>query len=159
MRLEYDTLKKDKYDINLIIHGLHEFFRLITGYIIGATNVLFKQKKGVADVIVDLEKDRVEIPDPDLQKALKFSTEDLRFVSNIVRHVTSSPTSSSDHLKQAEGEKKHEIFSDGVSWEGGDEWCRSQFRFYLLCKSGFFCNIKNSYQLHLSDQRSVILHS
>lgn len=96
---------------------------------------MFKQKKGIADVVVDLERDRIEVADPELQKALKFSTEDLRFVSNIVRHVTSSPTaSSSDHLKLIDGEKKHEIFSDGVSWEGGDEWCRTQFRFYLLCK-------------------------
>lgn len=108
----------------------------ITGYVIGATNVLFKQKKGIADVIVDLEKDRIDIFDPELKKALHLTTEDLRFVDNLVRHVTSSPTASerSPHSNgDGHSNKKHDVFLDGVNWEGGDGWCRAQFRFYLLC--------------------------
>jgi hypothetical protein len=114
----------------------------ITGYVIGATNVLFKQKRGIADVIVDVERDRIEVFDPELKRALQLTTEDLRFVDNIVRHVTTSPSSSSTTgILPSEGVqsgKKHEVFLDSTLWEGGDEWIRSQFRFYLLCESLFF---------------------
>lgn len=30
-------------------------------------------------------------------------------------------------------DEKHDVFLDGVGWEGGDEWIRTQFRVYLLC--------------------------
>jgi hypothetical protein len=111
----------------------------ISGYVIGATNVLFKQKKGIADVIIDVEKDKIDIFDPELKRALQLTTEDLRFVDNLVRHVTMSPASSSSTIS-ASGDvdhsaKKHEVFMDSTLWEGGDEWIRAQFRFYLLCKS------------------------
>ena len=113
----------------------------ITGYFIGATNVLFKQKRGIADVIVDVERDRIEIFDPDLKRALQLTTEDLRFVDNVVRNVSTSPstsmTSSTTGIPASEIDssgKKHEVFLDSTLWEGGDEWVRSQFRFYLLCK-------------------------
>lgn len=41
-----------------------------------------------------------------------------RFADYIVKHVS---------------EEKHDVFLDGVGWEGGDEWIRSQFKIYLLC--------------------------
>ena len=41
----------------------------VHGYMIGATNDLFIQKKGLADVIIEIEKDRFEVHDPDLRKA------------------------------------------------------------------------------------------
>jgi hypothetical protein len=47
---------------------------------IGATNVLFKQKRGVAEVIVDIEKDKIDILDAELKKALQLTTEDLRYM-------------------------------------------------------------------------------
>jgi hypothetical protein len=47
-----------------------------------------------------------------------LTTEDLRFADYIVRHVA---------------EERHDVFLDGVGWEGGDEWIRAQFRVYLLC--------------------------
>ena len=91
----------------------------VRGYVIGATNMLFKQKKGVAEVIVDIEKDKIDILDPDLKRALQLTTEDLRFTDYLV--------------KQACLENGSDIFLDGVGWEGGDEWVRAQFRLYLLC--------------------------
>ena len=81
--------------------------------------MLFKQKKGVAEVIVDIEKDKIDILDPDLKRALQLTTEDLRFTDYLV--------------KQACLETGSDIFLDGVGWEGGDEWVRAQFRLYLLC--------------------------
>ena len=92
----------------------------IKGYMIGATNILFKQKSGMSEVIVDIEKDKIDILDPDLKKALHLTTEDLRFIDYIIKQVTNENGGS-------------DIFLDGVGWEGGDEWIRAQFRMYLLC--------------------------
>ena len=90
----------------------------IHGYLIGATNILFKQKRGIAEVVVDIEQDRQIIHDPDLKRALQLTTEDLRFIDNVIKHVS---------------EESSDVFLDGVGWEGGDEWVRAQFRFYLVC--------------------------
>ena len=93
----------------------------VRGYMIGATNMLFKQKKGVAEVIVDIgkrealkiwnrflkntgcfsrprsiififsfsftEKDKIDILDPDLKRALQLTTEDLRFTDYLVKQA------------------------------------------------------------------------
>lgn len=90
----------------------------VRGYVVGATNVLFKQKKQLADVLVEIDGTRIESQDPDLRRQLHLTTEDLRFADFIVKHVS---------------EEKHDVFLDGVGWEGGDEWIRAQFRVYLLC--------------------------
>lgn len=89
----------------------------VRGYIVGATNVLFKQKKQLIDVLVEVENTRIETSDPELRRQLHLTTEDLRFADYIVRHVS---------------EPRKDIFLDGVGWEGGDEWIRTQFRVYLL---------------------------
>ncbi|KAL6436771.1 hypothetical protein ACFW04_004884 [Cataglyphis niger] len=89
----------------------------VRGYIVGATNVLFKQKKQLIDVLVEIENTRIEATDPELRRQLHLTTEDLRFADYIVRHVA---------------EPRKDIFLDGVGWEGGDEWIRTQFRVYLL---------------------------
>jgi hypothetical protein len=65
-----------------------------------------------------VEGARVETQDPELRRQLHLTTEDLRFADFIVRHVA---------------EERHDVFLDGVGWEGGDEWIRSQFRVYVLC--------------------------
>lgn len=90
----------------------------VRGYIIGATNVLFKQKRQLYDILVDFDGTRIECQDPELRKQLHLTTEDLRFADYIVKHVS---------------EEKHDVFLDGVGWEGGDEWIRTQFKVYLLC--------------------------
>ena len=56
--------------------------------IIGATNALFKQKSGVAEVIIDVEKDKIDILDAELKKALQLTTEDLRFIDFIIKQVS-----------------------------------------------------------------------
>ncbi|CAH0554963.1 unnamed protein product [Brassicogethes aeneus] len=90
----------------------------VRGYFVGATNVLFKQKKQLYDVFVDIEAGRIECQDLNLRKQLHLTTEDLRFAEYIVKHVS---------------DERHDVFLDGVGWEGGDEWIRTQFRIYLLC--------------------------
>ena len=61
----------------------------------------------------------ITIRDNELKRALSLTTEDLRFIDNIVRVVGSD-------------EKNGEFF-EGAGWVGGDEWIRAQFRFYLVC--------------------------
>lgn len=90
----------------------------VRGYIVGATNVLFKQKRQLMDVLVEVETATLETQDPVLRRQLHLTTEDLRFADFLVRHVA---------------EERHDVFLDGVGWEGGDEWIRAQFRVYLLC--------------------------
>jgi len=64
-----------------------------------------------------IENTRIEATDPELRRQLHLTTEDLRFADYVVRHVA---------------EPRKDIFLDGVGWEGGDEWIRTQFRVYLL---------------------------
>ncbi|XP_022235368.1 uncharacterized protein LOC106475595 isoform X2 [Limulus polyphemus] len=89
----------------------------ICNFVIGANNVLFKQKKHLFDVIVEIEESKVEVFDADLRKQLHLTTEDLRFADYLVKHVS---------------EEKNDVFLDGTGWEGGDEWVRAQFKLYLL---------------------------
>ncbi|XP_048508797.1 late secretory pathway protein AVL9 homolog isoform X2 [Athalia rosae] len=89
----------------------------VRGYIVGATNVLFKQKKQLIDVLIEVETARIEATDPELRRQLHLTTEDLRFADYVVRHVA---------------EPRKDVLLDGVGWEGGDEWIRTQFRVYLL---------------------------
>ncbi|GFQ99018.1 late secretory pathway protein AVL9 homolog [Trichonephila clavata] len=89
----------------------------VRGFLVGATNILFKQKKQLFDVIIEVDDGKIEIIDPDLKKQLNLTTEDLRFADHIVRHVM---------------EDRQDVFLDGTGWEGGDEWLRSQFKLYLL---------------------------
>lgn len=90
----------------------------VRSYVIGATNILFKQKRQLYDILVDIDNNRIECQDMNLRKNLHLTTEDLRFADYVVKHVS---------------EERHEVFLDGVRWEGGDEWIRTQFRIYLLC--------------------------
>ncbi|XP_022918220.1 late secretory pathway protein AVL9 homolog isoform X2 [Onthophagus taurus] len=90
----------------------------VRGYVVGATNVLFKQKRQLFDILVDIDTAKIECQDLELRKHLHLTTEDLRFADFIVKHVS---------------EEKHDVFLDGVGWEGGDEWIRTQFKIYLLC--------------------------
>eukprot|EP00058_Branchiostoma_floridae_P015244 XP_002600732.1 hypothetical protein BRAFLDRAFT_114758 [Branchiostoma floridae] len=89
----------------------------IRSFLVGATNILFKQRRHLTDVIVDIEEDKIEIYDAELRKQLHLHTADLRFADFLVKHVV---------------EERDDIFLDGTGWEGGDEWVRSQFCLYLL---------------------------
>ena len=54
--------------------------------------------------IIDIEKDKIDILDPELKKALQLTTEDLRFIDFIIKQVSL--------------ENGSDIFLDGVGWEG-----------------------------------------
>lgn len=77
----------------------------VKGFLIGASNVLFKQKRQLFDVLVETSDLRIETADFALRRQLQLSTEDLRFADHLVRHAALQ----------------------------GDAWIRDQFAGYVLC--------------------------
>lgn len=88
----------------------------VPGYHGGAANVLFKQKKQCADVLIEIENCKIEIRDPDLRRQLFLTTEDLRFIDQLIRCVFETRDS----------------VVNSISEEGSEDWIRAQFTFYLL---------------------------
>lgn len=83
----------------------------INSYIIGTSNILFKQKRQLADVVlVDVENCTIETMDVDLKRQLTLTTEDLRFVDYIVRHAQMPKQDA----------------------EGSQDWIREQFTGYTV---------------------------
>lgn len=82
----------------------------VHSYVVGASNILFKQKRGLADVLIDTETTLIEIADIELKKLLQLSTEDRRFIDYLLKHVQSP--------------------KEGA--EGSEQWIRDQFSCYLL---------------------------
>ncbi|XP_026480961.1 late secretory pathway protein AVL9 homolog [Ctenocephalides felis] len=98
----------------------------VKGYIIGASNVLFRQKRNLADILIDVDNLTMQCYDPELRKQLTLSTEDLRFADCLVRN-TFNPinlVSASNHsLVTGAG---HD------STIGGEVWLRAQFQLYFM---------------------------
>lgn len=106
------------YEVNPYV-SLNDIDKLkeLPAFVIGATNALFRQKKGdLFDVIVDCETGKMEFADHDLKKQLSLSTEDLRFMEFLCKHSVSSPSNG----------------KEANSFEGGDDWLRLQLYLYQL---------------------------
>lgn len=78
----------------------------VRGFVAGATNVLFKQKRPLADALVEIKDCRIEISCPELRKQLALTGEDLRFMDILLRGV--------------EDERSYE------------NWIRDHFQLYML---------------------------
>ncbi|XP_064647381.1 late secretory pathway protein AVL9 homolog isoform X2 [Lineus longissimus] len=89
----------------------------IRSFLIGATNILFKQKRHLTDVVIGEDDTKIDIHDNELKRQLNLTTADLRFADYIVKNVL---------------EDGEDLFLDGTGWEGGEEWIRVQFRLYLM---------------------------
>ncbi|KPI91556.1 Late secretory pathway protein AVL9-like [Papilio xuthus] len=76
----------------------------VEGFVVGASNVLFKQKRQLFDVLVEVNEMRIETADLALRRQLTLGTEDLRFADHVVRHAATQ----------------------------GDAWIRDQFASYLI---------------------------
>ena len=59
----------------------------VKSFTIGATNYLFKQKRNLFDVIIELDGPKIDFIDNDLKKKLQLSTEDLRFADYLVKCI------------------------------------------------------------------------
>lgn len=96
----------------------------VKSFVIGATNFLFKQRREMYDVIVDMEENTITINDTNLKKCLALTTEDLRFMDYLNRHVKLNGSQPQDEFDL--------ISNDITKWVGGDEWIRYHFRLYTL---------------------------
>lgn len=82
----------------------------VLSYVIGTSNVLFQQRQHLADVLVDIENGNLDARDPELRKQLVLSTEDLRFMDYLLKHV--------------------QVPKEDA--EGSEHWIRLQFQGYIL---------------------------
>ncbi|KAM7349122.1 late secretory pathway protein AVL9 homolog isoform 2-T2 [Cochliomyia hominivorax] len=82
----------------------------VLSYVIGTSNVLFQQKHHLAEVLVDIENGNLDIRDSELRKQLVLTTEDLRFMDFLLKHV---------HAPKEDA-------------EGSEHWIRNQFQGYTL---------------------------
>lgn len=71
-----------------------------------------------------MEENTITINDQNLKKHLSLTTEDLRFMDYLSRHVRFEAGQSRDDSDL--------ISQDITKWVGGDEWIRYQFRIYTL---------------------------
>ncbi|XP_076033296.1 late secretory pathway protein AVL9 homolog isoform X2 [Oratosquilla oratoria] len=101
-------------------------------FLVGASNQLFRHKKHLFDVIVQVDDGKIDILDPDLRKQLSMSMEDLRFAEHIVKQVEAANISGVGSLNSDGTWVPSDIFLEGVGWVGGEEWLRYQFKIYLL---------------------------
>lgn len=82
----------------------------VNGFVIGTSNILFRQKRQLMDIFIDIEQSTIEAHDPDLRRQISLSTEDLRFIDFIVRNVQFPKEDA----------------------EGSEQWIRKQFQGYML---------------------------
>ncbi|XP_037937743.1 late secretory pathway protein AVL9 homolog [Teleopsis dalmanni] len=82
----------------------------VLSYVIGTSNVLFRQKRQLADVLIDIENGSMDIHDQDLRRQIVLNTEDLRFMDFVLKHV---------HAPKEDA-------------EGSENWIREQFQGYIL---------------------------
>ncbi len=116
-------------------------------FIVGATNAIFVQMPGLANVVIDLGKDTIEIRDRRLKEAMALTTEDLRFIDGILA-IVSPPTLDSDAAAAGIGDAAAEVrggkkakaamatnatTSNPSGWIGSGAWVRCKFAEYCLC--------------------------
>lgn len=82
----------------------------VNGYIIGTSNILFRQKRQLFHVLIDVETTSIETQDAELRRQLSLSTEDLRFMDFVLRQVQTPKEDA----------------------EGSEQWIRQQFQGYML---------------------------
>lgn len=83
--------------------------KLHNGFVVGASNVLFQQKKNLVDVLIDVTSQTVDCIDLEMKKCLALTTEDLRFFEHVIRGIENPRP-------------------DGY---GTDSWIREQFESYF----------------------------
>lgn len=82
----------------------------VNGFIIGTSNILFRQKSQLMDIFIDVESNSIEAHSPELRRQISLTTEDLRFIDYVVRNVQMPKEDA----------------------EGSEKWIRKQFQGYML---------------------------
>lgn len=82
----------------------------VNGFVIGTSNILFRQKRQLMDIFIDIEQNTIEAHDPELRRQISLSTEDLRFIDFVLRNVQFPKEDA----------------------EGSEQWIKKQFQGYML---------------------------
>lgn len=82
----------------------------VNGFVIGTSNILFRQKRQLMDIFIDIEQSTIEAHDPELRRQISLSTEDLRFIDFVLRNVQFPKEDA----------------------EGSEQWIKKQFQGYML---------------------------
>jgi hypothetical protein len=90
------------------------------GFIAGASNVLFQQKKNLVDVLIDVPTQTIDFINLELKKCAQLTTEDLRFFEHVSKGIESPRADT------------------GI---GTDIWIRKQFESYFtsMLRSSYEC--------------------
>lgn len=83
--------------------------KLHNGFVVGASNVLFQQKRNLVDVLIDVPNQTIDFVDPDMRRCLTLTTEDLRFFEHVIKGIENPR-------------------ADGY---GTDSWIKEQFESYF----------------------------
>jgi hypothetical protein len=83
--------------------------KLNNGFVVGASNVLFQQKKNLVDVLIDVPNQNIDFIDLEMKRCLTLTTEDLRFFEHLIKGIENPR-------------------ADGY---GTDSWIREQFESYF----------------------------
>lgn len=99
------------------------------GFIVGASNVLFQQKKHLVDVLIDIPTQTIDFIDLELKKCVQLTTEDLRFFEHVTKGIEAP---------------KCDDFQTGT-----DVWIRKQFESY------FTSMLRTNYASSENNQRDL----
>lgn len=104
----------------------------VNGFVIGTSNILFRQKRQLMDIFIDIEQSTIEAHDPELRRQISLSTEDLRFIDFIVRNVQFPKEDA----------------------EGSEQWIRKQFQGYMLalCRTAVMASDGSKELEHFNSQ-------
>jgi Transport protein Avl9 len=82
------------------------------GFVVGASNVLFQQKRHLVDILIHVQTQQIDLIDVELKKCLQLTTEDLRFFEHILKGIESPKVDEEQII-------------------GSDHWIRKQFESYF----------------------------
>lgn len=104
------------------------------GFIVGASNVLFQQKKHLVDVLIDVPTQGIEFIDLELKKCVQLTTEDLRFFEHLTKGIESP---------------KCDDYQTGT-----DQWIRKQFESYFtsMLRTNYGKNYKITINFNLENK-------
>ena len=130
----------------------------VRGFLIGATNILFKQKSKLCDVVVTVEN-ATPVVDVDMKMDEGSDGAEMEETSSSAFHPTFELEWRDQDLKRLvtlttadlrfadDILRAVEAVDDSSTWEGGDEWIRAQIKTYL--QSILVTSIKgDQHQLH-----------
>ena len=121
-------------------------------FMIGTSNsLLYEQRDQLCEIFVNMDENSIEILNKDLQSLLTLSHYDKKWIDSIVDIVNSSEASNNISSEKLD-EKCTRITN--ISYEGSDDFLRSQFEEYLY---GLLSSVKLYEYLNLHEGNEIAM--